>query len=57
MRNNELINMKKYWDEIPEVDEPLSKEEKEQLAKAEKDDEYLTVEELKRELFEREEDK
>ncbi|EGK12383.1 hypothetical protein ACFQ49_01925 [Kroppenstedtia eburnea] len=41
---------KKAWDQMEEVDEPLSDEEKKELAEAKTDDEFVSLEDLKREL-------
>ncbi|GIM46683.1 hypothetical protein DNHGIG_22320 [Collibacillus ludicampi] len=41
---------KKAWDDIPEVDEPLTDEEKAKLARAKEDDESISLEDLKSEL-------
>jgi hypothetical protein len=41
---------KKAWDDIPEVDEPLTDEEKAQLARAKEDAESISLEYLKSEL-------
>ncbi|SDX59865.1 hypothetical protein SAMN05444487_1344 [Marininema mesophilum] len=41
--------MKKAWESIDEVDEPLTEEEKKEIAKA-KEDDGISLEELKREL-------
>ncbi|OYD09138.1 hypothetical protein [Paludifilum halophilum] len=41
---------KKAWNEIEEVDESLTEEEKRELAKAKEDDEWISLEDLKREL-------
>jgi hypothetical protein len=41
---------RKAWSEIPEIDESFTKEEKEQLARAKRDETYIALEELKREL-------
>ncbi|MFC4077138.1 hypothetical protein [Salinithrix halophila] len=41
---------KKVWDEIEEVDEPLTEEEKRELARSKEDDKGISLEDLKREL-------
>jgi hypothetical protein len=41
---------KKAWDQIDEVDEPLSEEEKKEIVEAKEDNESISLEDLKREL-------
>ncbi len=43
-------SIKQAWGEISEIDEPLTDEEKKQLASAKDDDEVISLEDLKREL-------
>jgi hypothetical protein len=43
-------SIKQVWDEIPEVDEPLTEEEKKQLANARTDDEVVSLEDVRRGL-------
>lgn len=41
---------KQAWDDIPEIHEPLTAEEKEQLESAKQEDEWISLEDLEREL-------
>lgn len=43
-------SIKQAWDKIPEIDEPLTVEEREQLGLARSDEEVISLEDVKCEL-------